>query len=142
MKTITAGLLATSLYLLVTLPAQAGCYHDDSPFRDRIDRQQQRIWHGIENGQLTRKQAKALKKQHRKLRRLDRKFGHDGHYSREEKHILHKKLGKANKRIRKFKHDDKYAYIDWHSGHQGSSLSDDYGFPHARSHGRWSQRWW
>lgn len=114
MKTLATALFATSLCLPTALLAHADRDHLDGPFQDRFERQQQRIYHGIENGNLNRKQAKALKKQHRKLRRLNRAFASDGHYDRREKRTMRKKLDKASNRIRRYKQGDRQTSTFWY----------------------------
>lgn len=123
MKMLTKAVLATSLCLIVAVPAQAGYGHNGGRIFDRMERQQARIEHGIENGELTRKEVKKLKKQQRRIRHLAREFRDDGRLSKKERRILHNKLDKASSRIREFKHNEDVRYRE-HLGHYGYSWND------------------
>jgi hypothetical protein len=117
MKSITGALLTATLCLMTTLPAHAGYDHNGKRVTQRIQLQQQRILHGIENGQLNRDQASVLKHKQRKMRKLKMKFGRDGHYSHAERRVLTRKLNKTSKLIRKLKHDDIKAGPDRYRKH-------------------------
>lgn len=114
MKTLTSILFAASLCLPTVLLAHSNHHRVDGPFQDRIERQHQRIKHGIVHGKLNRKQTKALKKQHKKLRRLNREFASDGHYDHREKRRMRKKLNKASNRIRSYKQGDRQLSTIWY----------------------------
>jgi len=77
MKIIAKTLLASSLCALMSVPAHAGHYHDDSRLMDRMERQHERIEGGVESGVLNRKQVRKLNKQQRKTRTMARKFRDD-----------------------------------------------------------------
>lgn len=128
MKHINTLLLTALLGLSVSLPAAAGPkYHGN--LLDRIDRQHERIQDGKESGALTRREARKLKKQQRRIRSLAREFREDGRIDREERRILRRKLDKASKRIYAFKHNDK----------QRPTYHDDRGYRHDS--GGYSYRW-
>ena len=120
MKTLTKAFIATSLCLITAVPAYAGHGHGQKNERliDRIERQQQRIEHGIENHELTRREAKVLRKEQRQIRRLFREFREDKRLSKKERRILNKKLDRASNRIWEFKHNE-YARNRGHSDRYG-----------------------
>jgi hypothetical protein len=123
MKTLTKTFLATSLCLLTAVPAYAH-YDKHGGIWDRLERQQSRIEQGIDSGELTRKEAKRLKKQQRKVRWLFREFRDDGHLSKHERRKLNQKLDRISSNIWEFKHNHKTRYrksydryhYDWHDG--------------------------
>jgi hypothetical protein len=89
------------------VPAYAG-HRDDgsSGFDQRIERQGDRIRHGIRNGDLTRHEAKVLRKQQRHIAKLERRFERDGKLDRYERSTLEHKLDGASRRIARLKHND------------------------------------
>lgn len=129
MKIIAKTLLASSLCILMAVPAHAGRYHDDDHLMDRVERQHQRIVNGVKSGALTRKEVGKLKKQTHKIRSMAREFHEDDALSKKERHILNRKLNKRSDRIWEFKHNDRerhtyqYAFRDtyrdanWHHRH-------------------------
>ena len=62
----------------------------------------------MRSGELTRKEAKRLRKQHRHIARLERKFSKDGFLSRHERRKLRRELDAASDRIYRLKHNDRY----------------------------------
>jgi len=76
--------------------------------RKRMARQSWRIDAGIDDGSLTRKEARKLHKQQDKIRHLARKFKRDGYITRKEHRILIGKLDRAGDRIYRLKHNDLY----------------------------------
>ena len=98
--------------LAIPSAALADRYHDDSydgnRFEQRLDRQHLRIKQGVRSGELTRKEAKRLRKQHRRIARLENKFWNDGHLTRHERRTLRRKLDAASDRIYRLKHNDRY----------------------------------
>ena len=81
-------------------------YRFQSTFDARLDRQWRRIEQGMRSGELTRKEAKRLKKRHRKLAKLQRVFLDDGRLSRKERRELTDRLDAASNRIYRLKHND------------------------------------
>jgi hypothetical protein len=92
----------------LTVPAYAG-HRDDgsSRFEHRIERQRDRIRHGVRAGELTRHEAKALRKQQRHITRLERRFERDGRLDRHERRTLRRKLDGASRRIARLKNNDR-----------------------------------
>ena len=85
MKTLTKAFFATSLCLVTAVPVYAGHYERNDGFRDRMQRQQSRIEQGIDSGELTRQEAKELKKFQRRIPHLAREFREDGYLSKRER---------------------------------------------------------
>ena len=85
--------------------------HDHSKpagkIRKRMKRQKKRIRKGIESGQLTRKEAKKLRRQQRRIGDLHRDYRSDGHLSRTERRDLTERLDRASDRIYRLKHNDR-----------------------------------
>lgn len=98
---------------------------DHGRFERRHDRQHARIVKGAKSGELTRKEAKRLRKQHRDIGKLAHKFKRDGRLSRYERHTLRHELDHASRRIQQFKHNDRnrprhygtHRRHDKHDGH-------------------------
>lgn len=114
---------------MFALPAIAHDYDDhgrhDNRFEQRLDRQHWRIKQGIRSGELTRKEAKRLRRQQRRIDKLEHKFSRDGHIDRYERRVLRSKLDDASQRIYRFKHNDRYRgrYNDRH--HRSHRRHDD-----------------
>ena len=128
MKTLKTIFLIPLLGLLA-MPAIAGHgygYGDDGRhhrYEHRQERQHDRIRHGIRNGELTRKEAKRLLKQQRRIAKLEHRFELDGHLDRAERRTLRRKLDAASQRIYRLKHNDRYREHryrgrDGHAGHR------------------------
>jgi len=120
MKIITKTLLASSLCMLIVVPAHAGRNHDDVRLMSRMERQHQRIDSGVASGALTRKETRKLKKQQHKTRNISRKLRKHDVLSSKKRHILNKRLIKTSDRIWEYKHNnrdrhtDRYAFLDTH----------------------------
>jgi uncharacterized protein YaiI (UPF0178 family) len=118
MKTISKTLIATSLGLLVALPALAqqneGRYirHDD--ISERLERQHHRIKKGVKAGQLTGKEAKTLRQHQRDIRYLERLFREDGKLTKKERRILNRELRDSSRQIDRLKHNDLERYVNLH----------------------------
>ena len=115
-----------ALPLLGTLatPAMADRYYDNgyhyaTRFEQRIDRQHRRIERGVRSGELTRKEAKHLRKQLRRIARLERRYTRDGFLDRHERRKLHSKLNVASDRIYRLKHNNRYREPRRHDHHYG-----------------------
>lgn len=72
--------------------------------------QHARIAHGQANGELTRLEARALKREQRHIRRVKRRAKADGVVTKEEKIIINRKQRRANRHIRRQKHDQQKRY--------------------------------
>lgn len=101
-------LMIVPLACLVSMPVASHQYGHDgySRYDKRVERQQSRIRQGVKSGELTRKEAKKLRSQQKKIAKLERKFSKDGHLSRHERKKLERHQDKASKRIYRLKHND------------------------------------
>ena len=118
MKALNATLIALTISLLAASPAIAD-HGDrvgvkDDAIYERLDRQHRRIKAGVRNHQLTRKEAKTLKRNQRDIRYLLRLFSDDGHISKRERRILDRELSYSSRQIRQLKHNDLERYVDLH----------------------------
>jgi len=68
-------------------------------------RQHYRIKEGVKSGELTRKEAKALRAEQRHIRRTKRRAKADGDVTRRERKAIHRKQRRANRHIYRQKHD-------------------------------------
>lgn len=105
--------------------------YQENRFEQRLERQLQRIKHGVRSGELTHREAKRLRQQQRAIARLERKFSRDGMLDRHERRTLRRELDAASNRIHRLKnndrvraepvapylHHERYGYIDgWSVG--------------------------
>jgi len=74
----------------------------------RQERQRVRIAQGRRFGELSRGEFRRLKKQQRKIARMERRFSSDGHLSGKERRRLERAQDRASRRIARFKHNDIY----------------------------------
>lgn len=107
-------ILTLPLLGLLAMPAMAGRYHDgghaESRVEQRLDRQHARIKHGIRNGELTRREAKRLRRQQRHIAKMERRFTRDGHLDGHERRTLRRELDAASDRIYRLKHNDRHRH--------------------------------
>jgi hypothetical protein len=115
MKKLTIGSIFVGLFLVNQAQAEWRGYddygHQDVAYNKierRQDRQHHRIEKGINSGQLTRREAKKLWRQHHKIVELANCYIEDGYLSRKEKHILMARFDDASDRIYRFKHNRKH----------------------------------
>lgn len=134
-----------ALPLLGALAAPAVADHDgrrghyDNRFEQRLDRQHGRIKQGIRSGELTRKEAKRLRKQHRHIAKLERHFSRDGHLDRYERRTLRRELDDADARIARLKHNDRYR---GHKHRHGDRDDGHRHHGHAHDAGRYHDDGW
>jgi hypothetical protein len=105
MKTMTKVIFATTLGLLLTVPAYAGHGDWEHVFRARMQSQHERIEQGVDSRELTRKEARVLEREYDRIRMLAREFRKDGHVSRKERHRLDNELDKLSGLIKEYKHN-------------------------------------
>ena len=74
---------------------------------DRLEKQNERIKEGRENGTLTRKEAHRLHREDRAIRRQERRYArrHGGHISKAEQNKLNREENAVSGQIYKEKHD-------------------------------------
>jgi len=75
-------------------------------FDERLDRQLQRILHGMESGRLNMREAAALLNEHVEINRLERQYLADGRFGPYELKDLEHRLDRAGRHIFFEKHDD------------------------------------
>ncbi len=115
MKLLTKVTIATLITGMSLTPALVFAHGQGGHFHQRLERQQYRIEKGIDSGALTRKEAKKLRRQHRKIRKMARHFREDGVVTKAERHKIRNKLDRTSDRIWAFKHnDDRYRRGDRH----------------------------
>ncbi len=96
------------LMAVLSNPVMAHYDHSGySKFDNRIERQHRRINKGVRTGELTKKEAHKLRKQHRHIKKLSRQFNKDGHLSRFERKTLKRELNLASHRIYDLTHNDR-----------------------------------
>ncbi len=112
----------------LAMPAFADRDYDDdyrySRIEHRLDRQHYRIKDGVRSGELTRKEARRLRKQQRHIAKMERRFSRDGHLDRQERRTLRRELDDASDRIYRYKHNDRYRNEKQHK----TTRYDDHGY--------------
>ena len=108
MNTLKVLWMVPLFSLLPMMPVMAHGDMTHDRIERRIDRQQMRINQGIRSGELTRFEAKKLRKQNRRIIRLKRDYMRDGRLNHRERHALMERLDRASKRIYRMKHNDVY----------------------------------
>ena len=106
----TLGILAMPVYA----HQSSTNFNSYDRIEQRLDNQHSRIRKGIGSGELTRKEAKRLRKQQRFIMRLTYKFMHDGYLDRYESRELRDELSRASKRIYRLKHNDRNRYARYY----------------------------
>src|SRR3954469_11054757 len=96
---------------LATSVTYAGTARADA-FWDRYHNQQDRIEQGVDNGSLTRSEARRLEGQERELRRERERLSRDG-LSRHDRQVLNRDLNRESRAIHDQRHDDQYAGRGW-----------------------------
>ena len=94
----------------------------------RQDRQRARLIQGRRSGELTRGEFRRLKKQQKKIGRMERRFSRDGYLSGKERRRLERVRDRASRHIAHAKHNDVYgdsgrryahSYVSRHQGYRG-----------------------
>ena len=76
--------LITTAFALTLAAAIAPAYAHADKFQERLQRQSARIEQGVESGELTRREANILRREHRELRQLTHLLAGDGRLSKSE----------------------------------------------------------
>lgn len=135
MKASTTALLASTLALMVALPAQARPQGGD--LYERLDRQQSAIDRGVDSGALTWREAKILRTEHREIRDLARSLRNprhardDRHQRRETRRLLDIKLDRADRHIRRMAHNDE---VRWSGRHDRRSSGREDAVARSETH--------
>lgn len=90
----------------------------------RREKQRARIAQGRRSGELSRTELRRLKKQQKKIGRMERRFSSDGYLSGRERRRLERAQDRASRRIARLKHNDIYRS----SGHRYAQV---YGYRHG-----------
>jgi len=76
-------------------------------FQHAVDRRQARqharIRQGWHSGRLNRRQVARLHGNHKRISKMERRFGADGHYTRNERRLMSRALDRSSKRIWRIK---------------------------------------
>lgn len=103
-KMTVSGLVAGAL-TLVTLPVLADTY---SPGIDgREVRQQNRIYQGVNSGQITPREFRLLEREQARIRAAEARMKADGRYTRRERYRTHQMLDRSNRHIYWAKHNQR-----------------------------------
>jgi hypothetical protein len=122
MSTFAALVIAATLGTATTAQAEPGWVDG------RQANQRERIRDGIEAGDLTRKEARRLRRQQRRIARMEDRLGADGYFTPRERRRMDRVLDRASRRIARARHNDRYR-----GGNRGR---------HGRYDGRYRGRPW
>jgi septal ring factor EnvC (AmiA/AmiB activator) len=129
MKTLSKAFFATTLCLLTAVPVYADHPYRNDEYRERLNRIEMRIDRAVDRNELSRKDAKVLNNEYRRIHRMAKKFRDDGRLSRRERHKLDYEIERLDDQIKwyqrkntKHHHKPKYPYgyerHDDRSGHE------------------------
>jgi len=134
---ILAAVVAVTLGLTTLAQARGyshgGGYERNTPqhrFEKHVDRRQarqlDRISNGLDSGNLSRREARLLARDQRRIARMEDRFERDGYYSPREKRKLKRALNRTSQRIKHAKHND-YArpHSRRHHGRHGKHHGHD-----------------
>ena len=96
--TIAILTLTFALPVLADEPASPG-------INKREHRQKERIKEGVESGQLTKKEARRLRHEQKRIKAKEEVMKSDGTLTKGERKELHQDLNKASEHIAEQKHD-------------------------------------
>lgn len=103
MNLMLKATLVAALSSFVFSTAYAG---DRDPGVNKRQRDQHaRIAEGVQSGELTRSEAKALRAEQRAIRSEEREFKSDGVLTHHERRELHRDLNESSRDIHREKHD-------------------------------------
>ena len=103
LKSLSILAMAFSLCYIPMEPAEAG---QRKRIRNTQVNQAKRIRHGVNNGSLTRREARRLGRQQKRIRQNRRRAAADGEITKKEAARLRLQQAKASRQIYKQKHDD------------------------------------
>jgi hypothetical protein len=95
-------IMVAALALSLGAVARAG---DPPTVKERLHNQQNRIEHGVENGELTRKEAQRLRKGQREVRDMRQDAPEDGVVTQRERQAIKREQKDQSQRIYDQKHD-------------------------------------
>lgn len=82
----------------------------DNRIDRRVSKQRARIRDGWQSGELNRGEFRQLRKDQKKIARMDRRFGSDGRYSKRERRQLNRVMDRASNRVYRAKHNERTAH--------------------------------
>ena len=134
---MVVGTLGLSTATLARGHGDGGGYATGSQrFENRVDRRQDRQWARIsearESGDLSRGEARRLRKDQQKIARMERRFERDGYYSPKERRVMERALDRASERIRRAEYNDRGR---GYGRHRGPWHGGRYGHGHGHGHG-------
>ena len=94
-------------------------------FDQRLDKQLQRVLKGMENGQLTMREAVALLREHQEINTLERQYSADGRLGPRELADLDRRLDVASQHILFEKHDREAQRVGF-DGRRDDDRRNDY----------------
>ena len=101
MKGRNTLLVLVATGLLLSLPAQAQRGGPSGPrFDDRLDRQSSAIQRGIDSGQLTRREARTLRREQDDARQYMRDLRREGYPPHEARRMIERRLDRVDRHIR------------------------------------------
>lgn len=76
----------------------------------RLDNLRKRTRAGWRDGEITHRELERVRKDRRRIARMDRRFGSDGRYTKRERRKLNNALDRASNRVYRTKHNDRVAW--------------------------------
>lgn len=83
----------------------------------RQDRQWSRLFQGRHSGELNRGEFRSLKREQKKIGRMERRFSSDGYLSGRERYRLERAQDRASRHIARAKHNDTFRGSSRRHGH-------------------------
>ncbi|QGU31586.1 hypothetical protein [Thermochromatium tepidum] len=109
-EAIQALLVLVATGLLSSLPAQAQLGGPPEPrYDDWLGRQAAAIQRGIDSGELTRREGRALRREQDEARQFMRDLRHDGYPPHEAHRLIERRLGRLDRRIRDLSNNNEVA---------------------------------
>lgn len=105
LKRIVQGTVAAALFAISVLIVTTDSLADRADRRQH--RQGARIRQGVKSGEITRGEAKHLRKQQRRIRRVEKRAESDGTVTDQEQQRLENMQDRASKTIFRAKHNEK-----------------------------------
>lgn len=98
--------LLTVIATVITLSGLAVIEAKADQTDTRQKRQRKRIQQGVKEGEISKDEAKKLRKGNRRVKRMEKKAKKDGTVTKKEKRKLNKAQNKQSKRIHKAKNNE------------------------------------
>ena len=135
MKLALSGIAAA--VMLAVLPVAQAAERNQS-VNGRQAFQQHRTQQGVQSGQVTRPEARALNREARAIEHKERSYRSDGNFSRPERQDVHRDLNRHGRHINEARHNDHsrpgHAWGRDHGGQRGHAWGRDHDW--QRGNGR------